>query len=164
VKQTPDGMKPLVKSVSVDLPIDRAFQLFTRGMGGWWPLDTHSIAEDTRGGRVKAKDVVFEERAGGRIYETMSDGSEGTWGRVLTWEPPRRVVFSWKPNLTDGPHTEVEVRFTSAASGTEVELEHRGWERLGDAAALRRAEYDTGWGGVLELFQTAARPPATAGK
>ena len=86
----------------------------------------------------------------------MSDGAEGNWGTVLVWEPPSRVVLAWKPNTTPDPPTEVEVRFTPQGDGTLVELEHRGWERLGVAAERARAGYGQGWVGVLALFASAA--------
>jgi len=156
MKDRTAAIEAVVKKTRVSLGLEEAFQLFTRGMGQWWPLETHSIAADSHHGRVTAEDLVFEEREGGRIYETMSDGSEGTWGSILVWEPPSRVVFSWKPNLSDGPHTEVEVRFRPAGDATEVELEHRGWEAFGEDASARREGYDSGWPGVLEMFETAA--------
>jgi uncharacterized protein YndB with AHSA1/START domain len=145
-----------VKRVRVALAIDQAFELFTAGMGEWWPLEVHSIAQDTHEGRVKAQSLIFEARPGGHIRELMSDGSEGVWGTVLEWEPPTRVVFSWKPNLEDAPFTEIEVRFTSAGAETDVELKHRGWERFGRAAAERRNSYDAGWPRLLELYRSAA--------
>jgi uncharacterized protein YndB with AHSA1/START domain len=151
------SLEPVVRSVQVELPVEEAFELFTAGMSTWWPLHVHSLAVDTFEGRVKAERVVFEQREGGRIYEVMSDGKEGSWGTVLQWEPPARVVFSWKPNLSDDPPTEIEVRFRATAEGTEVELEHRGWERLGAAASPRRERYETGWTRLLEIFRAAAR-------
>jgi uncharacterized protein YndB with AHSA1/START domain len=156
-------IEPVVKSVHVGLPVEAAFDLFTAGMHRWWPLHIHSLAVDAFEVRVTAESVVFEQSQGGRIYEVMSDGREGDWGSVLHWERPTRVVFSWKPNLTDNPPTEIEVRFTATAEGTQVELEHRGWERLGDLALQRREGYQTGWTGLLDLFRTAAldRPEAT---
>ena len=86
----------------------------------------------------------------------MSDGTEGTWGTVLVWEPPSRVVLAWKPNTNDNPPTELEVRFTPDGGGTLVKLEHRGWERLGAIAERARADYGQGWVGVLSRFATAA--------
>jgi uncharacterized protein YndB with AHSA1/START domain len=152
-----DVIPPLVKTVEVEIEPMQAFQLFTTGMGTWWPLGTHSIAADTHEGRVQAKDVVFEPRPGGRIFEVMSDGQEGEWGTVRTWEPPHRVIFSWKPNLTDGPFTEIEVRFEPTRGGTRVRLEHRGWEHFGDQALGRRALYDSGWSALFEMYRTTAK-------
>jgi uncharacterized protein YndB with AHSA1/START domain len=149
-------IEPVIKVVEVVLPIEKAFQLFTEGMAEWWPLHTHSIAADTFEGQTTAETVVFEPGEGGRIYEVMSDGTDRQWGTVLEWEPPSRVVFSWKPNLSEGPSSEVEVRFETSADGTRVELEHRGWERFGELASKRREAYETGWPGVLELFRNAA--------
>ena len=96
--------------------------------------------------------MVFEERAGGRVYEVMSDGTEGTWATILAWDPPRSFVLAWKPNLTDNPPTELEITFTPDDGGTRVDLEHRGWERLGALAAEARAGYGDNWTGVLSLF------------
>jgi uncharacterized protein YndB with AHSA1/START domain len=149
-------IEPLRASVTVQRPPDDAFRLFTRDMGAWWPLDRHSLAADEYDGRVTVEALTFEERAGGRIVERMSDGREGTWGTVLVWEPPSRLVLAWKPNTNELPPTELEIRFTSAGAGTLVELEHRGWERLGVAADGARAGYGAGWAGVLTAFAAAA--------
>jgi uncharacterized protein YndB with AHSA1/START domain len=134
-----------------------AFRLFTRDMGTWWPLGVHSLAVDEHEGRVQTETLTFQEREGGRIVERMSDGTEGTWGTVLVWEPPSRVVLAWKPNTNEHPPTELEVRFTPEGAGTLVELEHRGWERLGESADASRASYGEGWGSVLSMFAAAAR-------
>ncbi|MCI4354980.1 MAG: SRPBCC domain-containing protein [Thermoplasmata archaeon] len=151
-------IEPIRTSVSVRRPPADAFRVFTREMARWWPLETHSLAADSFEGRVKAESIVFEERAGGRVYEVMSDGTEGTWATVLAWEPPSRLVLAWKPNLTDNPPTEVEIRFSPDGDGTRVELEHRGWERLGELAERARGAYGGGggWGGVLARFVSAA--------
>jgi uncharacterized protein YndB with AHSA1/START domain len=145
--------EPINASVNVRRSPEDAFRIFTRDMGSWWPLQAFSIAEDTHEGReVKAESIVFEEREGGRVYEVMSDGAEGDWATILAWDPPRRLVLAWKPNLTDNPPTELEITFTPEKSGTRVDLEHRGWERLGAMAAEARAGYGENWNGVLALF------------
>ena len=149
--------EPIVQSVEVELPLAQAFELFTSGMTSWWPLETHSIAADTFEGRVRAESVRFETRLGGRVLENLSDGTSLPWGEVIAWEPPTRFVMTWKPNLEAGPPTEVEVRFSSTGDGgTLVVLEHRAWERLGDAAAARKPGYRDGWGRVLGTFRAAA--------
>lgn len=141
---------PVRKSVSVPLQPDAAFKLFTEGIAGWWPLETHSIAGD------KAQACVFEGFAGGRIYEVSEDGTEGEWGRVLIWEPPIRVVYSWNPNPNRTAETEVEVTFAPDGDGTRLTLEHRRWENLGDDGAELRMSYETGWDPVLEAFVRTA--------
>jgi hypothetical protein len=101
--------------------------------------------------------VVLEGRVGGRLYERWHDGGEVDWGRVLAWEPPARLVLSWSPTLERRPPTEVEVRFLAVEPDhTRVELEHRGWERLGDLAAQARSSYEGGWPGVLDAFAGTA--------
>ena len=131
------------KSVTVATPIEHAFHVFTEGIGSWWPVRTHSM------GQEKTEQAVFEPTAGGRIYERQADGTEVEWGTVQTWEPPRRVVFSWGLN-----GSEIEVRFVPEGSDTRVELEHRGWDRLEDEQG--RESYDEGWDVVLAEYVRAA--------
>lgn len=137
---------PVVKEVVVAAPVTRAWEVFTTGMGTWWPLETHSV------GLAGAREIVFEGNDGGRIFERWDDGTEVSWGEVDVWEPPRRVRFSWRPNHDMPAATEVEVTFTPVAGGTRVKLEHRGWERLGDEGAESRADYELGWDPVLERY------------
>ena len=152
---SPLTIQPVRVSVVVALSPDRAFRLFTDGIATWWPLKGHSMAEDTYGARAEA--VVFEGRVGGRIFERIAGGSDAVWGNVLVWDPPHRVTFSWKPNLDPFPPTEVEVRFTAEGARTRVEIEHRGWQRLGDDGGRKRNAYDSGWARVLDQYASAAQ-------
>ena len=137
------GIAPVRKTLTVPLPPEKAFQLFTTGIATWWPLATHSV------GQSKAATVIMEGCAGGRFYERASDGKTATWGEVRVWDPPRRLVYSWHPGRPADTAQEVEIRFTPSGSSTRVELEHRGWEALGDSAAATRDNYDTGWNRVF---------------
>src|SRR5262249_58086597 len=116
-----------------------ACQLFTRRVGDWWHRGGHGwYGEETAG-------VAFE---GERLVERSTGGDEAVWGEVLSWEPPQRIVFTWHPGYEEGaPATEVEVRFRPTGASTIVELEHRGWERLGERGAAARAGYGNGWAG-----------------
>jgi uncharacterized protein YndB with AHSA1/START domain len=136
------------KSILVDAPPEEAFRAFTAGISDWWPFDSHSV------GGERTHEAVFEERVGGRLYERTDGGEEAEWATVLEWEPPIRFVLSWHVN-PDDPSTEVEVRFTPEADGTRVELDHRGWERLGDKASAARGSYDSGWDVVLGRYVDA---------
>jgi uncharacterized protein YndB with AHSA1/START domain len=149
-------IEPIRRTIAVRCDPATAFRVFTQEMGTWWPLDVHARALERDD--VKAERIVVEGEPGGRIYEVLSDGSEGLWGTIETWEPPGRLVIAWKPNDRPEPPTELEIRFTTADDGgTIVELEHRGWERLGDVAQEMRDSYAGGWPFVFgERFAQAA--------
>ena len=146
---------PVRKSIVVKAAPERAFAVFTANMGRWW-LRSHSI-----NGGVPMKDVIIEPRVGGRWYELGEDGSQCDWGKVLAWEPPRRVLLGWQINgawkYDPALITEVEVNFIPEDGGTRVELEHRNLERMGGAAEAVRQAVDSpgGWSGLLEAFANA---------
>jgi len=145
------------RSVTVATTPEKAFRVFTTGMDSWWPRSHHV-------GSSALKEQVVEPRVGGRCYGLLEDGSQADWGRVLAWEPPRRVVIGWhltgewKYDADPAHASEVEVRFLPAGSGTKVELVHRNIERHGVTAAKVHAgvSAEGGWGSLLELFAKAA--------
>ena len=151
---TETTVEPIQRSVTVNRSVEEAFRVFTEGISSWWPLQTHSIEAMDRGG--VPTEAVLEPREGGRLYERMSTGEEGYWGTVTTWEPPHRVVIAWKVNPEAAAPTEIDVRFSEDGARTRVELEHRGWERLGERAAEARASYADGWKGVFGAYAEVA--------
>jgi uncharacterized protein YndB with AHSA1/START domain len=139
---------PVRKSIRVNAPQARAFDVFAARFGSWWPKDHHI-------GKAAMTEAVIEPRAGGRWYERGEDGSECDWGRVLAWEPPARLVLSGRINskfvLDETVESEVEVRFIPDGAGTRVELEHR--IRAIDAEPLREAvDSPRGWDSLLEIY------------
>jgi uncharacterized protein YndB with AHSA1/START domain len=122
----------LVRSqIVVEAPITRAFSVFTERFGDFKPPEHNLLSSPI-------VQTVFEPRVGGHIIDRGADGSECRWARVLAYEPPDRVVFSWdispQWSIEDDPeHTsEVEVRFIAEAAGrTRVQLEHRHIDRHG---------------------------------
>jgi uncharacterized protein YndB with AHSA1/START domain len=137
------------KSIRVERPVEAAFRLFTAEIGRWWPLH-----EGYSHGGERADQIHLECRHGGRFFERFSDGEELTIGTVLVYEPPARVVFTWRSPGWDAP-TEVDVRFTADSGGTRVELEHRGWESAGPNAAAAAKRFDGGWDTVLARYAAA---------
>jgi uncharacterized protein YndB with AHSA1/START domain len=140
--------------VTVDAPIERAFEVFVGQFDSIKPRD-HNLME------VEIAETVFERHVGGHIYDRGVDGSECRWARVLAYEPPQRVVFSWDIGTrwqleTDPAHaSEVEVRFTAESpTRTRVELEHRHLNRHGDGWEMARDAIggDGGWPLYLERF------------
>jgi uncharacterized protein YndB with AHSA1/START domain len=149
--------EPVRKSVRVQIAVEEAFRLFTEHIDRWWPVEVLSRAADEQyGDGVKVERVVFEARAGGRLYEVTSEGVEGVWADVLTYEPPTRIVLAWKPNDRPEPPTDVDIQFEPDGDGTIVRLEHRGWNKLGARAAEARDGHDGGWRTPLERFAAAA--------
>jgi uncharacterized protein YndB with AHSA1/START domain len=145
------------KTVSVDAPQDVAWRVFTQKMGTWWPLANYKI------GKSNAVDAVIEPQIGGRWYERGDDGSTCDWGRVISWEPPSRLVLSWDINADWQPDptlkTEIEVRFIPDGENvTRVELEHRHLDRYGARRDEMRRIFDVegDWGRLLALFARAA--------
>lgn len=140
------------KTLHVEVPIEKAFQVFTQRMAAWWPA-THHIAP------TPFQEVVVEPRSGGRWFERDAKGSECEWGRVLTYEPPKRLVLAWhlQPDYKFNPDKErsSEVALEFIAEGpesTRVEFEHRHLERHGEGWEKLRAGVDPGWGLVLAGF------------
>jgi uncharacterized protein YndB with AHSA1/START domain len=141
-------------SIVVEAPLERAFSVFTDGFGTFKPRE-HNLLQ------VEIAETVFETHVGGNIYDRGVDGSECRWARVLAYEPPDRVVFSWdiSPQWqieTDLDKTsEVEVRFIAEASDrTRVELEHRNLDRHGPGWEAEREGVagDGGWPLYLGRF------------
>jgi hypothetical protein len=135
------------KVVRVELPLARAFELFTEGVASWWPTLTHSVHGE------ELAELVWETREGGRLYEVSKGGEQADWADVLVWDPPCRFVLAWRVNPAR-PVTEVEVRFTEEGDATRVELEHRGWPE--ETARDGYDGYDKGWDYVLGKLEAAA--------
>ena len=151
---TQTGGTSVRKQVVVDAPVERAFRVFTEEFDRIKPREHNMLAVDIA-------ETVFEPRAGGRIYDRGVDGSECQWARVLAYEPPHRVVFSWDIGPTwqieSDPEkaSEVEVRFIAESpERTRVELEHRHLERHGEGWEGLREGVDAadGWPLYLQRF------------
>jgi uncharacterized protein YndB with AHSA1/START domain len=133
--------------VVVNAPLDKAFRVFTERFGDFKPREHNLLS-------VPIAETVFEPRVGGHIYDRGEDGSLCKWARIMAFEPPNRVVFSWDIGPTwqietDPSRTsEVEVRFTAESDDrTRVELEHRHIERHGDGwqSVAAGVDGDAGW-------------------
>jgi uncharacterized protein YndB with AHSA1/START domain len=140
--------------IVVEAPIERAFRVFTEDFDRIKPREHNMLGVDIA-------ETVFEPREGGRIYDRGVDGSECQWARVLAYEPPERVVFSWdiSPQWqieTDLEKTsEVEVRFVSETpERTRLELEHRNLDRHGEGWEGEREAVasEGGWPLYLRRF------------
>jgi len=151
-------LPPITGTVTVALPIEEAFALFTGSFDRWWPRAFHIGAAD-----VDA--IVLEPFVGGRWYERGVDGSECDWGRVRQWDVPQRVVFTWQINGAfqfdpDPRHaSEIDVRFRAdGPEETTVDVEHRGFERLvGGQAVHDTINGGGGWALLLDAYAKSTR-------
>jgi uncharacterized protein YndB with AHSA1/START domain len=152
------------REIVVNAPIEKAFAVFTDRFGDFKPPEHNLLS-------VPIAETVFEAKVGGHIYDRGTDGSECHWARILAYEPPHRVVFSWDigstwqvesdPDLT----SEVEVTFTAETPDrTRLELEHRhldrhgpGWESVRDGIG-----HDQGWPLYLDRYAALFGEGATA--
>lgn len=117
-----------------------------------WSPASHSLT----GNRTN---IIIEPRVGGRWYEIGEGGAEADWGKVLAWEPSRRMLLAWQLdasfNFDPELITEVEIRFEVTEPGfTRVDFEHRNIERFGAAAPdiFKSLDGDDGWGGSLQNY------------
>ena len=147
------------RQIVVAAPLDKAFTVFTERFGDFKPPEHNLLA-------APIAETVFEPHVGGHIYDRGVDGTECRWARVLVYEPPRRVVFSWDIGPTWQIETEpdntseVEVRFIAETpERTRVELEHRnidrhgpGWEAVSGGVA-----HDEGWSLYLDRYAALLR-------
>jgi uncharacterized protein YndB with AHSA1/START domain/uncharacterized protein YciI len=144
-------LPPIRRQVVVAGNAEVAFDVFTSEIGLWWPVARFSVHRGA---------VAFED---GRLVERGPDGAEAVWGKVLDWEPPRRVRLTWHPGSDPSTASEVEVSFAPVTDDlTMVTVEHRGWERFTDPAAARD-EYGHGWPHVLAGLVAHAGDTAGSG-
>ena len=144
---------PLEKSVTVPKIPAEAFRIFTEGIARWWPLAKFSVSH---GSAKTAKTCAIEPFVGGGLFEVDEDGARHSWGRIVAWNPPSRVAFTWHPGSDPASAQDVEVTFTADGKGTRVTLVHSGWQKLGEKGAAARAGYGEGWTVVLGEAYTAA--------
>jgi uncharacterized protein YndB with AHSA1/START domain len=113
---------------------ERAFEAFVAEIGQWWRPNV--LFQTTPRPGV----LAFEPGPDGRLIETRAGDKVFEIGRIRAWEPPSRLVFSWRQaSFPLDLHTEVEVLFEAVGEETRVSIEHRGFEQVpADSAARHR--------------------------
>jgi uncharacterized protein YndB with AHSA1/START domain len=158
-----ETLDPVRTNVTVEASIAHAFRVFTEGFDKWWPRNHHI-------GEKPMTKAILEAKKGGRFYEQAEDGTECEWGKVLVCEPPSRIVVTWqisgawKFDPDESHASEFEVRFVALGERrTRVELEHRHFERHGEAGlAIKKAVGSPGgWTGLLDTYRALADQKAS---
>jgi uncharacterized protein YndB with AHSA1/START domain len=154
---TDDPKDVIRRTVTVPVGPERAFAVFTDELDSWWP-QAFTWAADV------LETIAIEPREGGRCFERGPHGFEVDWGRVLVWEPPRRLIITWQispqrePEPNPARSSEVEVRFEPEGEGrTRVELEHRNFDNHGEGSDAYRAAMaePEGWSYILDRYVAA---------
>lgn len=158
-------------SVAVGVPPSDAFAVFTGEIDRWWRRGARFRNAGPRRGVMH-----LEPRVDGRLFESIDAASAPIVveiGRVLVWDPPRRVSFTWRAS-NFAPHevTQVEVEFTPQRSGTLVTVTHSGFAALRDDHPVRHglagsafcAEMGRWWGELMASLRESVaagpdRPP-----
>jgi uncharacterized protein YndB with AHSA1/START domain len=145
-----------IATAAVEVPCapDTAFDIFTRDIATWWRRGTRYWNDAD-----KAQELRFEPHVGGRLIEVydLETGEGFEVGRVLVWEPGKRLVFTWRQGDWDpAESTDVEVRFEPCASGTQVTVEHGGWDGVPSAGRGQVEGYGQGWAELLGFYAQAA--------
>jgi hypothetical protein len=140
--------EPLSLAFDVACSVDHAFTVWTARLGSWWPAD-HTVSG-------QPERVEMECALGGRIYERTVEGVEHEWGRLTVWEPPERLGYTWHLGRDASKATDVEIRFSAIGpTRTRIEIDHRGWSRLGTTADEWRDRNRMGWQTLLPHYRTA---------
>ena len=132
----------IVETVAIKAEPARVFDAYVNHIDSWWirrGTFRYSFAPET----TEPRHIRFDPRLDGRFYEAFADGSEYTIGRIIGWEPPDLLSYTWK--APEWPaETTITVRFTESNGQTNVEVTHEGFgidgiPNLGDgyAAGLR---------------------------
>jgi uncharacterized protein YndB with AHSA1/START domain len=145
--------------ITVNVPVERAYQVFTDGIDTWWPREHHI-------GTGKLDKEIVEPRVGGRCFGREVDGTECPWGTVLVWDPPRHFAVAWQINLSWQYEPDLDrssrVDVTFAADGpdrTTVTVVHSAFERQGAGWESMRESVrsdEGGWPTLMQLFANAA--------
>lgn len=153
----PTSADALKTTIRVQVPRDRAFTAFVDRLDTWWPQQ-FTFSEES------FETAIIEPQAGKRWFERDKDGEEIEWGEVRAWEPPERIVLSWRvgPDRTQeepGRASEIEVHFAEMGpSTTEVTVTHRDFAKHGQGGEEMRQGLasEQGWPGLLERFRQLA--------
>lgn len=156
-------------ALRVPAPAQRAFTAFTQEIAHWW--QPNGLFQFTPG---RTGTLSFEPGPSGRLVETYADGSSFVVGHIRVWDPPHRLVLSWR-HATFAPdqETELHVRFEevetpdSASTQTRVTVEHFGWDHIppdyaarhGFPLAVFQLRFAEWWRRLLEALGSSCASP-----
>ncbi len=148
-------LDPIVKTIEVPCSQEKAFAVFVKEMGSWWPLDKRSMSMQKNG--KPAKSLRIESKQGGKIVEIGHDDTEHLWGTIKSYDPYDSISMDFHMGMPAESASLVEVQFTGLKNErTRVELTQSNWEAFGEMAEMMRGAYGSGWVIIFEqAFKSA---------
>ena len=141
-------LDPIIKTIEVPCSQQKAFDVFVREMGNWWPLDKRSMSMHSG---QPAKSLRIDPRQGGKIVEIGHDDTEHHWGTITSYDPYHSVSMDFHMGLPAENASLVKVKFTALDDNrTRVELTQSNWEAFGDLAEMMHRGYGSGWVIIFE--------------
>ncbi len=148
-------LDPIIKTIEVPCSQEKAFAVFVKEMGSWWPLDKRSMSMHSGG--KPAKSLRIDPKEGGKIVEIGHDDTEHLWGTIKSYDPHDSLSMDFHMGLPAENASLVEVRFTALGNErTRVELNHSNWEAFGEMAEMMRDGYGSGWVIIFEQAYKSA--------
>ncbi len=141
-------LDPIIKTIEVPCSQQKAFDVFVREMGNWWPLDKRSMSMHSG---QPAKSLRIDPRQGGKIVEIGHDDTEHHWGTITSYAPYHSVSMDFHMGLPAENASLLKVKFTALDDNrTRVELTQSNWEAFGDLAEMMHRGYGSGWVIIFE--------------
>ena len=141
-------LDPIFYTIEVPCSQEKAFDIFVKEMGTWWPLDKRSMS--MKNGHP-AKSLLVDAKQGGQIVEIGHDDTEHLWGTIKSYDPHNAISMDFHMGMPPDNASLVEVRFTVLSDEqTQVELTQSNWEAFGDMAEMMRGGYGSGWVIIFE--------------
>ena len=134
----------------VEVDPETAFRIFTEEVDLWWKRGPRFRFRPGQDGTLR-----FEPGEGGRFVEIYDEVSGDAYeiGRILSWEPGKRLLFECKARKFERHQvTVVEVQFESTDGGTRVTVNHRGWDAIPADHPARRGMVGEAFEGMMGLW------------
>lgn len=155
----------IFSEITTPSPIEASFSAFVDELLLWWPKE-YTWSQET------LKKITIAPYINGHCFETGPNDFRCDWGRVLEFERPHLISFSWQIDAGRVPvpnpekASKVSVTFKTLEDKTvRIRLIHSGFDRHGKnwQAYAQAMNGPRGWPFILEKFrqnlETAAKRP-----
>jgi DNA-binding transcriptional ArsR family regulator/uncharacterized protein YndB with AHSA1/START domain len=129
------GSMEVEVEVTIEAPREQVFDALVNHVGDWW------------GHTVEDGKVVLEPWVGGRFFEESGDGEGFFFGKVTALKAPELLRITGPYGMTGAVVGVAETRLRADGKRTVVEVTHRAW---GDVDEAAQKSYSEGWRALYE--------------